>query len=64
MTVEVDGVAEGEEEICVDVLESFKKAVTDSGDEFVVHDAGRAAHFLERLREKSRQRQQERERGR
>ena len=64
MTVEVDGVAEGEEEICVDVLESFKKAVTDSGDDFVVHDAGRAARFLERLREKHRQRQQERERGR
>jgi|GEM_PF-1870628 len=64
MSVEVDGVAEGEEEICVDVLESFKKAVAESGDDFVVHDAGRAKQFMERLRHKSRQREQERERGR
>ena len=46
MTIEVDGVADGEEEICVDVLESFQRALEATGDGMDVIDAGRAAPFM------------------
>ena len=42
MVVEVDGVADGEEEVCLDVLATFSRTVADGGDELEFHDLGRA----------------------
>jgi hypothetical protein len=62
MTIEVDGVADGEEEICVDVLEAFQQALEETGDGLDVIDAGRATRELERSREKKRETTQIRQR--
>jgi len=63
MTIEVDGVADGEEEICVDVLESFQRALEATGDGMDMFDPGRAASFMtrasERMIERGRQRERE-----
>jgi hypothetical protein len=64
MTIEVDGVANGEEEICVDVLESFQKALEATGDGMDMIDLGRATPFLARVRERALQRERQRESGR
>jgi hypothetical protein len=61
MTVEVDGVAEGEEEICLDVLESFQKALEATGDGMDIVDLGRATPFLARVRERVIQPERQRE---
>lgn len=55
MTVEVDGVADGEEEICFDVLKAFQQALEESGDGLDVIDAGRAIRALKRRRETQRE---------
>jgi hypothetical protein len=64
LKIEVDGVPEGEEQVCVDVFEAFQRAVGESGDEFRMVDAGRAAPFLHRERERVVERRRERESGR
>ena len=64
MTIEVDGVADGEEEICVDVLESFQRALEATGDGMDMVDLGRATPFLARVRERALQRERQRERER
>lgn len=46
MVVEVDGVADGEEEVCLDVLATFSRTVEDGGDELEIHDLGRAKDAL------------------
>jgi len=61
MTVEVDGVPQGQEEICVDILEAFRKTVEDNGDEFVVRDPGLASKFITRLMPKTREQERQRE---
>ena len=66
MTVEVEGVAEGEEEVCVDVLHTLAQQVANNGDRLEILDAGRAKHALERARQRhvqaERQSEQRRER--
>jgi hypothetical protein len=42
MVLEVDGVADGEEEVCLDVLATFSRTVADGGDELEIRDFGRA----------------------
>jgi hypothetical protein len=64
LKIEVDGVPEGEEQVCVDVFEAFRKAVGESGDEFRMVDAGRATPFMRKEAEKMTERRREREGGR
>jgi hypothetical protein len=68
MVVEVDGVAEGEEVVCLDVLDAFARATAADGDQLVIDDYGRARESAsERDRERRREpepqrlRQQDRE---
>jgi hypothetical protein len=64
MVVEVDGVAEGEEEVCLDVLDAFARATAADGDQLVIDDYGRArerAREQRREPESQRHRQQERQ---
>jgi hypothetical protein len=42
MVVEVDGVADGEEEVCLDVLATFSRTIADGGDDLEIRDFGRA----------------------
>lgn len=64
MRIEVDGVADGEEELCLDVLETVDRAVAAEGDQLEVLDFGRAKQALERAKQRGTeiQREQRRER--
>lgn len=46
MSFEVMGVAKGEEQICLSLLEGFREAAAASGSEIQITDYGRAAHLL------------------
>jgi hypothetical protein len=61
MTIEVEGVADGEEEICVDVLEAFRSALKAADNEMDLIDSGRAASALARTRVRRIERERERE---
>ena len=64
MRVEVDGVADGEEELCLDVLGTLDRAVAAEGDQLEVLDLGRAKQALERAKQRGTEieREQRRER--
>lgn len=64
MRVEVDGVADGEEELCLDVLGTLDRAVAAEGDQLEVLDLGRAKQALERANQRGTEieREQRRER--
>jgi hypothetical protein len=64
MRVEVDGVADGEEELCLDVLNTLGRAVAADGDQLEIVDFGRAKLTLERAKQRGGEieREQRRER--
>lgn len=53
MVVEVDGVSDGEEDVCLDVLKAFAQVAAGVGDELVVDNYGRAARIVQEVQPQS-----------
>lgn len=61
MIVEIDGVENGEEEVCLEVLQTFRKTIEDAGDEFDLCDLGRANWLREAIARKKQRQPKERQ---